>query len=57
MHGCFLSEEPTTRRVDQPERLGFLVGEVLRGLVEERLEDDIEEEKLLDCSEVSLIRV
>ena len=42
--------------MDQPDRLGFLVGELLRGLVEERLQDDISEEKLLDCSEVSLIR-
>ena len=54
MQGCFLSEEPTTRRVDQPERLGFLVSPLLRVFVD--LLHDISE-KLLDCSEVSLIRV
>lgn len=43
--------------MDQPERLGFLVGEGLRrGLVEERLLDR-KEEKLLDWEEVSLMRV
>lgn len=61
MQGCFLSEEPTTRRVDQPERLGFfvVVGEFLlaRDLVEEGLHADREEDKLLDGEEVSLMRV